>query len=134
MFGGVRPRLKTKQWEFNISIRCSGALLEQSFLIILEQEQDMQFFYSCRLYFIINFPFYGVMAKIMSCLFFCFLGGFLWDWGMNAGLHTFKVGTVPLELYLQSILLWLVWRCDLLNYFPQLALNHKPPNQLGLQA
>jgi hypothetical protein len=56
---------------------------------------------------------------ILRDYFFCFW----WDWGLDSGLHSCKVGTLPLEPLLQSILLWLFW-----NYLPWLALNHDSPN------
>jgi hypothetical protein len=45
------------------------------------------------------------------------LGGGEWDWGLNSGLHIFKAGTLLLEPYLQSILLWLFWRWGLSELF-----------------
>jgi hypothetical protein len=53
---------------------------------------------------------------------------FLWDLGLNSGVHTYKAGsckagTLPLKLYLQSILVWLFWRWGLENYLPRLALS-----------
>jgi hypothetical protein len=36
---------------------------------------------------------------------------------LNSGFHTCKAG--GLEPYLQSILLWLFWRWDLMNFFSQ---------------
>jgi hypothetical protein len=32
---------------------------------------------------------------------------FWWDWGLNSGLHIYKVKALLLESHLQSILLWL---------------------------
>jgi hypothetical protein len=39
-----------------------------------------------------------------------------------------KAGALPLELHLQSILLWLFWRWGIWNCFPRLALNFDSPN------
>jgi hypothetical protein len=59
---------------------------------------------------------------------FCFvlLFCFWWGWGLNSRLHVYKAGALPLELYLQPIFLWLVWRWSLENYFPGLFLNCDP--------
>jgi hypothetical protein len=52
-----------------------------------------------------------------------------WEWGLNSGLHACKVGTQPLESYLQFILLWFFFlRWSLMNYLPELAWNHDPPD------
>jgi hypothetical protein len=47
---------------------------------------------------------------------------------LNSGLCTCKAGTskskgLQLEPHIQSILLWLFWRWDLVNYLPRMALN-----------
>jgi hypothetical protein len=42
---------------------------------------------------------------------------------LNSGLCVYKAGAPSLEPYLQSVLLWLVWRWGLVNYLPSLALN-----------
>jgi hypothetical protein len=49
----------------------------------------------------------------------------LWNWALNfnQGFLLEKAGPLPLEPYLQFILLWLFWRWGLWNYLPKLALN-----------
>jgi predicted naringenin-chalcone synthase len=37
---------------------------------------------------------------------------------LNSGLQVYKVGALPLEPHLQSILLWLFWRWDLAGLEP----------------
>jgi hypothetical protein len=56
---------------------------------------------------------------------FCFgFDFFFWDWGLNSELHTeYEAGTLPLEPHLQSRLLWLFWRWNLMNYFAQAGLK-----------
>jgi hypothetical protein len=39
-----------------------------------------------------------------------------------------KESALSLKPHLQSILLWLFWRLDLVNYLSGLTLNHEPPN------
>jgi hypothetical protein len=56
---------------------------------------------------------------------FFFLGG---GWGLNSGLCACKVGTLPLEPQLQSILLCLFWRWGLSNYLPGVAMNCDSPD------
>jgi hypothetical protein len=53
---------------------------------------------------------------------------FWWDWGFNSALCTWKVGTLPLEPHLQSLLLWLFGDGGLTNYLPGLALNCDLPD------
>jgi hypothetical protein len=44
------------------------------------------------------------------------------------GLHAYKTGALLLQPHLQSVLLWLFWRWDMMIYLPRLALNFNPPN------
>jgi hypothetical protein len=45
-------------------------------------------------------------TRMQIFFFFFFFVGL----GFNSGLHAHKVGTLPLEPHLQSILLWLFWK------------------------
>jgi hypothetical protein len=63
---------------------------------------------------------------------------FGWDWGLNSGLHTCKVGALLLELHLQSVLFWLFWRWGSRKISAHTGLKpqsscSQPPNLLGLQ-
>jgi hypothetical protein len=58
--------------------------------------------------------------------FFIFLMGLGFE--LSASIHTCKAGALLLKPHLQSILLWLFWRWDLVNYLPRLASNCNPPN------
>jgi hypothetical protein len=51
---------------------------------------------------------------------------FWWDWDLNSRFCVCKAGVLLLELHHQSILLWLFWRWNLMNYFLGLALNLDP--------
>jgi hypothetical protein len=66
------------------------------------------------------------MQSKMFFLLLLFLDSFLWNWGLNSGLHTFKVGTISLGPNFQSALVWLIWRWGFMNlsYLLTLALNH----------
>jgi hypothetical protein len=48
---------------------------------------------------------------------------FWWGWSLNSGLCTYKAGTLLLEAYLQSILLWLFWRWGSGELFAQVSLK-----------
>jgi hypothetical protein len=63
---------------------------------------------------------------------------FLWNWGLNSGLHACKTGALLLEVHLQSILLWLFWRWGLTNYLAWASLESwasqsQSPKLLGQQ-
>jgi hypothetical protein len=60
-----------------------------------------------------------VVIEHFSILFFVFSQ----NWGLNSGLCVRQAVTLPLELHLQFILLWLFWRWGLANYLPSLASN-----------
>jgi hypothetical protein len=60
--------------------------------------------------------------------FFLFVGLSLFLVGLRFELRALHLQNRPLEPHLQSILLWLFWRWDLVNYLPWLALNCNPPN------
>jgi hypothetical protein len=47
----------------------------------------------------------------------------LLEWTLISGLCTYKVGTLPLEPHIQSILLQLFWKWSLENYLFGMALN-----------
>jgi hypothetical protein len=53
---------------------------------------------------------------------------FRWDWGLNSELCDCKAGALPLELHVQSVLLWLFWKWRSPELFDLLALNHDPPD------
>jgi hypothetical protein len=53
---------------------------------------------------------------------------YVWNWCLNSGLHGGKARTLSLEAHLKSILVWLFWIWDLVNYSPGLASNLKPPD------
>jgi hypothetical protein len=54
----------------------------------------------------------AVCAFFHGFFFFLFVGH-----GLNSGFCICKVGALPLEPHLQSILLWLFWRWSFMNYF-----------------
>jgi hypothetical protein len=60
-----------------------------------------------------------------SSLMLPFLGG-EWNWSLNSRLSDCKAGALLLDPHLQSILLWLFWRCGLMTYFPKLVSNCDP--------
>jgi hypothetical protein len=47
---------------------------------------------------------------------------------LDSRLSTYNAGALPLEPHLQSILLWLIWRWDLMNYLYGLTSNQDPPS------
>jgi hypothetical protein len=53
------------------------------------------------------------------------LVGGLW---FDQGLHACKAGTLPLDKYHQSRLLWLFWRWSLLDSLGMLVWKHNPPD------
>jgi hypothetical protein len=63
----------------------------------------------------------GVHQHIILFSFF-----FLVVLGLNSGSYDCSAGTLALGPHLQSILLWLFWRQDLMNCLPWLDLNCDP--------
>jgi hypothetical protein len=53
---------------------------------------------------------------------------FLWDWGLNSGLHTAKQALYHLNHTSSLFCSGYFGDGDLMNYFPRLASNHNPPN------
>jgi hypothetical protein len=62
-----------------------------------------------------------------SSVFYLFIL-FLVGQGFELRISCCKAGALLLEPHDQSSLLWLFWRCGLLNYLPGLSLNSNPPN------
>jgi hypothetical protein len=59
-------------------------------------------FFICYMYYkyyltLCALPFYSLNFVLMKEVLFFF---FLWNWGLNTGLQSCKVGTLPLELLL----------------------------------
>jgi hypothetical protein len=60
---------------------------------------------------------------------------YLWDWGLNSGLHSCKIGTLSLEPCLESTLLWLCFGDEVFwTICLEWSWRTQSPKQLGLQS